>query len=125
MVASTMPMTATFSVFRTPISSARPIGIDRRIVGEQGFADRDAGDAAEEAEAGGDVARGEVADGVADQIPGDRDDDADDDDLPDDGAENRVGPGQPHAAPRGGSGGDQARIGGGLGHRAAVSDATG
>ena len=79
----------------------------------------------EKAEAGGDVARGEVRRGVADQIPGDRGDDADDDDLPDHRSKNRVGPGQPYAAPRSGSGGDQARIGGGLGHRAAVSDATG
>ena len=37
------------------------VGVDRRVVGEQGLADRDAGDTVEEAEAGGDVAGGEVA----------------------------------------------------------------
>ena len=72
-------------------------------------------------EAGGDMAGGEVLAGVADQVPDDQADGADDDHLPDDGAEHRVGPGQPHAALGGGPGGHQAWVGGGLGHRAAVS----
>jgi hypothetical protein len=111
MVARITPMMATFSVFRTPISRAVPkVSV---------------GDSIEKGEAGCDVASGEVRRGVADQIPSDRGNDANDDDLPDHPSENRVGPRQPHAAPRSGSGGGQARIGGGLGHRAAVSDAGG
>ena len=78
MVARTTPTTATFSVLRMPISSAHAVGVDGRVVRDQRLADRDAGRAIEEAEAGGDVSRRQVAVGVGDQIPDDRDDEADD-----------------------------------------------
>ena len=72
MVASTMPIDGHLQRVQDADDQRPAIGVDGRVVGDQRLADRDAGDAAEEGEAGGDVARGEVAVGVADQIPDDR-----------------------------------------------------
>ena len=79
MVASTMPIDRDLQRVQDADEQRAAIGVDRRIVGDQRFADRNAGDAVEEAEAGGDVPRGQVPVGVADQIPGDQHDQADDD----------------------------------------------